>query len=157
MSTKPLTLGDIATDTITGFKGVVIARTEWLNGCRRYKLQPKELKKDGTPKDSSTFDEQQIALSKSGNTPATYRTSSISLGDTARDTITGFEGVVTGRHDWLSGELVLSIQPKRLHEGNPIEPQSFNIEQLELVKAKLRQSETQHRPGGPFPEASHGR
>ena len=33
-------LGDEVKDTITGFKGIVVARTEWLNGCARVTVQP---------------------------------------------------------------------------------------------------------------------
>lgn len=54
-------LGDLARDTITGFKGVVIAEVNWLHGCRRLTLQPQGLK-DGKPVESSTFDEPQLEL-----------------------------------------------------------------------------------------------
>jgi hypothetical protein len=55
-------LGDVAKDTITGFEGVAIARTEWLNGCVRISLQPKKLQENGKPIDSETFDETQLAI-----------------------------------------------------------------------------------------------
>lgn len=58
-------LGDTAKDTITGFKGIVIAITHWLNGCTRISIQPAKLKEDGTPIASDTFDEPQCALVKS--------------------------------------------------------------------------------------------
>lgn len=54
-------LGDIARDRITGFEGVVIARTEWWNQCDRYTIQPRTLH-DGKPVDSQTFDEPDIEL-----------------------------------------------------------------------------------------------
>lgn len=28
-------VGDVACDMVTGFFGIVVARTEWLNGCAR--------------------------------------------------------------------------------------------------------------------------
>lgn len=52
-------LGDTLTDSITGFTGVAIARTEWLNGCVRWTLQSKELK-DGKPIGPECFDEPQL-------------------------------------------------------------------------------------------------
>jgi len=55
-------LGDLARDMITGFKGVVIARTEWLNGCARLSLQPRELDKEKRVIMSETFDETQLEL-----------------------------------------------------------------------------------------------
>lgn len=53
--------GDVIRDTITGFKGVLTARTEWLNGCVRLTIQPQELK-DGKPIESHTFDVEQCEL-----------------------------------------------------------------------------------------------
>ena len=53
-------LGDEAKDTITGFGGVIVAITTWLNGCVRMTLQPREMK-DGKPIDAITFDVEQLA------------------------------------------------------------------------------------------------
>lgn len=55
----PINLGDTARDVITGFAGVVICEANWLHGCRRLTLQPRELK-DGKPVDYLTFDEPQL-------------------------------------------------------------------------------------------------
>jgi len=57
-------LGDEAKDTITGLSGVVIAITDWLNGCQRINIQPRELK-DGKPVDHSCFDVEQVEVIKS--------------------------------------------------------------------------------------------
>jgi len=54
-------LGDKAKDKITGFKGLVVRRTQWLNNCNTYGLQSIELK-DGVPQDPQSFDEPQISL-----------------------------------------------------------------------------------------------
>lgn len=59
-------LGDVAKDTITGFEGVVVARTEWLNNCVRLSLQPKKLQDNGKPIDSETFDETQLVVVEAG-------------------------------------------------------------------------------------------
>lgn len=55
-------LGDLARDTVSGFTGVCVARTEWLNGCWRMTLQPKGLDKDGKPQDTQTFDDFQLEV-----------------------------------------------------------------------------------------------
>ena len=55
-------LGDEAKDTITGFSGVVVARTEWLNGCWRLLLQSKKLDKNGQPTEPQQFDDKQLVL-----------------------------------------------------------------------------------------------
>lgn len=59
--TQEIALGDLAQDTITGFTGVVICVSQWLHGCRRLTLQPRDLK-DGKPIESVTFDEPQLLL-----------------------------------------------------------------------------------------------
>lgn len=74
----------------------------------------------------------------------------ITLGDVARDTITGFEGVVVCISQWLHGCRRLTIQPKALHEGKPIETQSFDEPQCVLVEAAASPSRIE--TGGPRPE-----
>lgn len=53
--------GDLAEDRISGFKGVVVAVTEWLHACRRITIQPQEIK-DGKMQDAHTFDEPQVRV-----------------------------------------------------------------------------------------------
>lgn len=55
------------------------------------------------------------------------------LGDVVRDKISGFTGVATCRLDYLNGCERWQVTPRVLHEGKPIEPQYFDVEQLELV------------------------
>ena len=52
---------DEVTDIITGFTGIVVGKTEWLNGCIRYGIQSKTLK-DGLPVDIQWFDSPQLVL-----------------------------------------------------------------------------------------------
>lgn len=55
-------IGETAKDSITGFKGVVTARTEYLNGCARLAVQPTKLGKDGKPIEAQYFDEPQLVV-----------------------------------------------------------------------------------------------
>jgi hypothetical protein len=76
----------------------------------------------------------------------------IQLGDTARDTISGFKGVVVASTTWLNGCLRLTLQPQTMKDGKPADTATFDVEQLELVKAAARPAA---RPsGGPKPEPS---
>jgi len=54
-------LGQKAKDKISGFAGIIVARIEFLNGCKRYSLAPEKLK-DEKPIDSEYFDEEQIIV-----------------------------------------------------------------------------------------------
>ena len=57
-------LGDKAKDLVTGYEGICIARTEWLNGCMRIVLQSDKLDKEGKPQEGQTFDEPQLVVTK---------------------------------------------------------------------------------------------
>lgn len=68
-------LGERVTDRITGFTGIVVARTEFLNGCIRVGVQSETLK-DGKVLDPEYFDEQQVGPSEAksgGPAPVTPR------------------------------------------------------------------------------------
>lgn len=60
-----LKLGDVAKDSITGFTGVIVCISEWLNGCRRLSLQPQQLD-DGKMLEAHTFDAEQIVRVEAG-------------------------------------------------------------------------------------------
>ena len=54
-------LGSRAKDKITGFEGIIIYRTQWINNCNVYGLKPTKLR-DDKPIDSCQFDEPQIEI-----------------------------------------------------------------------------------------------
>lgn len=54
-------LGSKARDKITEFEEIVICRSEWLNGCTRYGIQPQVLH-DGKPIDPQFVDEPQLEV-----------------------------------------------------------------------------------------------
>ncbi len=56
-------LGDEVVDRISGYKGIITARTEWLYGCARYSVQSKKLK-DGKPIEAIGSDEMGLKLVK---------------------------------------------------------------------------------------------
>lgn len=60
INTEEMTLGSIVSDDISGFQGVAVARTVYLNGCIRVQVQPKELKEDGELMKAVWFDEPQL-------------------------------------------------------------------------------------------------
>ena len=54
-------LGVKAKDKVTGFEGIVIAKTEWLTGCDQYVLKQKA--KEGVlPDDGQWFDEGMLVV-----------------------------------------------------------------------------------------------
>lgn len=59
---ESLPLGARAKDRITGFMGVLMARTTWMWGCDRYAIQPEALDKDGKTIEAEWFDDARIVL-----------------------------------------------------------------------------------------------
>ena len=57
-------LGDKVRDLVTGCEGIVICRTEYLNGCIRVGVTPSTLK-DGVPHETLYFDEPQLEIVES--------------------------------------------------------------------------------------------
>jgi len=54
-------LGMKVRDSITGYTGIAVARTQWLHGCVRITIQGDALK-DGAPLDPYTVDEPQVEV-----------------------------------------------------------------------------------------------
>lgn len=64
-------LGKEAQDTITGFKGYIIWRVEYLTGCNQYGLQPQMKKGDKEAPAPKQFEENALTLTgKSITLPA---------------------------------------------------------------------------------------
>lgn len=60
-------LGDKVKCKITGFTGIVIARSDWLYGCVRFVVQPQSPGKGESIRFSTeSFDEPQLELLKKG-------------------------------------------------------------------------------------------
>ncbi len=53
-------LGEKVKDKITKFKGVIMARIEYLTGCNQYGISPEELTKEGKRPDWEYIDENRL-------------------------------------------------------------------------------------------------
>lgn len=62
---KKVKLGDEVECTVTGFKGIAVCRTQYLNGCDRLGVQP-PIDKDGKHPEALHFDEMQLQVTKPG-------------------------------------------------------------------------------------------
>jgi len=66
-------LWDEIKDLVTGFKGIAVARSEFLYGCTRIAVQP-EVDKEGKIAYPSWFDEPQLKILKSKKVKAVQET-----------------------------------------------------------------------------------
>ena len=65
---EKIKLGQEVKDRITGFKGIAVGRTTYLQGCDRIQVAPK-VDKDGDIKDTQHFDEPDLIIIGVGVAP----------------------------------------------------------------------------------------
>jgi hypothetical protein len=70
------------------------------------------------------------------------------LGKRAKDKITGFEGVLTSRCEFLTGCNRYCIQPTELKDGRPIESMYFDEEQIEILGDGIYRNEVSGKKRG---------
>lgn len=73
MKTFKLELGQEAKDKITGFKGILTSRVEYLTGCNQYGITPK-MGADGKPGEVNYYDEGRIEITGRGILPKEVKT-----------------------------------------------------------------------------------
>ncbi len=134
--TRTIHLGDIAKDTITGFEGTVIAVTYWINNCDRLTIQPKGVK-DGKSISSCTFDRPRCEYVKAGAVSVARvdrGSDPVQLGDTVEDRLTGVKGIATARTEWMEGCSRVTIQPKELKDGLPVDAHVADERDTKIIK-----------------------
>lgn len=74
------------------------------------------------------------------------------IGDKVRDQITGFEGVVTGRCQYITGCEQALVQPPVSKDGTFVEAHWFDEDRLAVVEMKVIQvAVTKAGPDAPAP------
>jgi hypothetical protein len=133
--------GDEAKDVVTGFRGIIVARTMWLHGCDRLNIAPTKLSAEGLPIKENLFDEDRVEIIKKAkvpfNAPTDERLLALPIGAEAKDKITGFKGIIAGIAVHLSGDIHVALEPEKLDkDGSPVEIQFFNDTRVEVIKPK---------------------
>lgn len=67
----------------------------------------------------------------------------LELGQRAKDKITGFEGILTSRCEFLTGCNRYCIQPTELREGKPVDSLYFDEACIEIVGEGISPKEVQ--------------
>lgn len=74
----------------------------------------------------------------------------VKLGDRAKDTLTGFEGIVVGTCQYLTGCDQALLKPqKRKDDGSMLAGEWFDVQRLEVTKAGAYMLDNGVTPGGP--------
>lgn len=157
--------GDLVRDLVTGFEGICISRNLWLHGCDRISIQPNKLGTDKQPIKEQTFDEARIEIVKKAKVKATFPSDAtvqgFPLGAEAKDSMTGFSGIISGLVFQISGELHVIIEPEKLDkEGKPRDIEAFHSSRIEVTKPKAipqTTATTTEKKGGPPPRGEGAR
>lgn len=125
--------GLYARDKVTGYEGVVVVTSLYLNKCVQVGIKKTDLNKDGVPIEAQSFDLEQVDFLD--NPPIEFVKSKVTLesvmGKKATDRVTGFKGIVTIAAVYPNGHLRLGIQSEILDgDGKPTDAQFFDMEQL---------------------------
>ncbi len=142
-------LGQQARDTVTGYEGILIAEHEYVHGCKRWGIQA-PMKADGTIPEDRLVDEPQLEVTKTKRViVARAAKKFVKLGDEARDTVSGFKGIVMGRATFINGCHRTGLYPKIDEKGKHVDSQWFDEPQLRTIKKVPVKRETNS--GGPSP------
>lgn len=121
-------LGHEVTDRVTKLKGVCTGVAEFNYGPPRIAVTPTKLK-DGLPHDMLWMDLPRLKIGKV-HTKVGLWPQTIKLGAVAKDQMTGFKGIATGRYTYLNGCIRIEITPKELNKGLPVEAAVFDEQRL---------------------------
>lgn len=72
----------------------------------------------------------------------------IKLGDKVKDVITGLEGVVIGRTEWLHGCTTYGIKPQELKDGKTLDAEWMDEGRLEVVTDDVKTHTENHKENG---------
>ena len=132
-------LGSFVTDKVTGFSGIIDARTIWTNGSIQYSVHP-GVKSDGTIGSSMWTDESMLVedSTKRVECDSPQPLHAFSIGDKVKCRRTGLVGFVDGTAQWINGCLkyyIAMVKPGA--DGAPF-GQWFDPETLKLIKSAER-------------------
>lgn len=163
METKPDTekikIGDIAMCVVTEIEGVVVVRHDFLFGVPRIGIQPPG-SFEGKAHEVIHMDIFQAE--KTDKTPVSrkgteiYRKEIVPLGVKAKDRITGFQGICTGRAEWLYSCTRVLIQPQELNPKTrqPVEAMWFEEGSVDVLEAEKKEEVIERKTGGPGDKSS---
>lgn len=149
--------GDLARDLVTGFEGVIVTRSTWLHGCDRLTIQPNKLGSDDKPIGEETFDEDRIEIIQKGMVPSRIanRDHLYPIGAKAKDTVSGFDGIITGLAVGISGRVTVVIEPTKLDkDGKSFPCEAFDATRVEVIVEQpvpKTTATTSGKRGGPPP------
>ena len=122
----------VVEDQITGFKGAVKSRAEWLNNCIRYEVQP-EINKDGHLPDAMVVDGMHLKVITPGPFPAISIPNTFELGVKMMDKLSKFSGIAVVRLKYPHAGDRYGLQQKVNEKQEIPEVKTFDEEDLKQI------------------------
>ena len=131
-----INIGDEAKDIVTGITGTVVVRHDYLYGVPRVGIQPQG-SFEGKAHETIHIDILQAELVKKDavSRKGTAKTSTIPLGAKCKCKVTNYDGVCTGKAEWLYACTKILIQPQKNNPRTlmPLDPAWFDEPGVELI------------------------
>lgn len=132
-------LGLAARDSISGYEGIILSRVHHLFGCAQYGIVPKETGSDGQILKTEYFDEGRIEITGDGVKPEDIQENEYdkifvhSAGKAAKDKVTGFQGKIVYRMEYMHGANQYALAPGVGDDGKLRELESFDEGRIEII------------------------
>jgi hypothetical protein len=145
-------LGLEARDPISDFEGIIISRIHHLFGCSQYGLAPKK-GSDGTIQKTEYFDEDRIEITGNGiKREGIKEFDKIFIhesGKSAKDKITGFQGKIVYRMEYMYGCNQYALSPEIDKDGKIRDMEQFDEGRIEIIGEGIKPEDVQaHKRGG---------
>lgn len=138
-------LGLEAKDPISGFSGIIVARVHHLFGCSTYGIAPREVGSDGSTKKTEYFDEARLEIVGDGvrrkGTAVFDEIFMHAAGKEARDKVTGFEGKIAYRIEYLYSCNQYGLMPTVDKEGKTRDMEQFDEGRIEVIGEGIKPEE----------------
>lgn len=129
------TLGSVVRDRVSGYQGILTARTEWFYGPTLYSVQSQEAV-DGVPVEQRGFDEDTlVAVDEEPDVAPDFK---YELGSKARDAVTGYVGIIVCRSQHIHQCRRYNLQTGGLSKGLPFKTVGVDEAAIELIEAPVK-------------------
>lgn len=144
-------LGQKVECIITGLKGILVCRADYLNGMTRWDVQP-TIDKDGKIPDQPGIDENQLKIiNKKRAVECLEPEHLVKLGQEILDPISDIKGIAIGSATFLSGCRRILLGPKKSKDGKIQKAVWIDDSQLKILNKKPKVKQSNKTTGGPGP------
>ena len=133
---------------ISGFKGIIVARSENLHTCNRYSINP-VVDKSGKIPQAWWFDEEELVIVNDKNKISKEPIFKYDMGVKAKSDLTEFKGIITARLDHVNGCNRYFINPVVNKEGELVDGTWFDEDDIIILEKKKRPRKNKDRGGFP--------